>query len=381
MTDPHWLPAHPPEDLTWRAWVKRVAAELRRLSGAYGDWCEERAESLSECGLFGVARGCHHCGRPLDGAFAASPGGRGYCRTRSCPWCARRKAAKSHQFGKRLSAEPWAGDVAWYMLTITTARDVYDPRDGEVEALRNRLGQIRKGATKLVRRLRKKFGAVDAAMGVELSTAANGHVHAHMLLGLPLESRSVSSFSDNVRLADGSWGVHSYHAHGAREFWAEQLAACGLDPIYDCKPIDDLASAAPEILKYAVKAPDVSAWTTPRTVVCPELAARWEVASKGVRLRERWGRVRSLAWEDEQEASEPETVEDELCCECPNCRRSDFEPVRGRTLDLLAWYKSWNVDPLRGGGRTVAVDRWTAKPLADFRLGVQDRVGCRTGST
>jgi len=346
------------------------------MSGEHGQWCADRADALEDCGVWGTARGCVHCGRPLDGGFSPSPGTSGYCRTRSCPWCARRRSARSAGLGARILAEPWAEGADWYLVTVTAPRDPYDPNDGTVEALRSRLAALHAGFSRLVKILKKEGGLIGAARGTELSSGPNGHIHAHALVAWRPSARGLRSFVERREDGAKSW----VRDPGASEWWDEALVSAGLGEIYDSRPVSDIEKSIAEVLKYAVKAPEPSKWNEPREVVSPVLAARWELASKGARLREKYGAFRKLTWEDERGDAEPYTIEDELACQCQNCHRYDFEPVRGRTTDLLSWYREWKVDPLRGPARAVRVDPFLSRDLSDFRRLVRSRFGgCRGG--
>lgn len=340
---------------TWRAAVRReldrLADELERDGDPRSaDWCRIRGERLADCGTHGTAVACYECGGPVPGSYRPAPYPVGYCETRACPWCARRRAARSAQLGDRISEQEWATGCSWWLATLTCARDATDPAAASVSALRERAQLMRRSMTRLIKELRRGAGVVAAWGGIELSTAAGGHVHAHVLIAAPAGAALGDTEGDR---SGSAW-------------WAEFRAAAGLGPIGDCRPADPGAVA--EVLKYAVKSPDPARWAVePLRVVSPTLAARWELAIRGVRLRERWGLARSLKWDDpEDEYDDGPMVDGEaddwLAISCPRCRSSrDLMPVAGRSTEVLAWMRDWDADPLRG----------PRPPRADFLTSIQ----------
>ncbi|MBD3292164.1 MAG: hypothetical protein GF393_04515, partial [Armatimonadia bacterium] len=217
------------------------------------------------------------------------------------------------------------------MLTITTERDTEDPECATVDALRERLGRVRRGMTGVVRVLRRYPGLVAAWGGVEISEAAAGHVHAHMLLATESDA--------DLRYSDGEW---------VDLVWTDVLSDLGLGTIADCRRADPRGVA--EVVKYATKTPSATTWQQEeREVVHPVIAARWEVACRGVRLRERWGAARSIAWDDPDDLPVgPAMVEDRLEARCPRCGTGDYVSlVIGRTAQILTWYSVNGVDPNR----------------------------------
>lgn len=363
LTTPR-VPVLPPVEVTWPSWRAAVVRELRWMSADLWDtsegnektaeWLDVRADRLEGCAVWGTAMGCDRCGSPVPGSYSPAALRASHCDTRSCPWCARRRAARSAGLAARIAEQPWAPHVGWWLATITVPREIDDPAAATVSALRARLAAVRRGMTGVVEALRRDHGMVAAWGGIELSTGAAGHVHAHMLLAVE---------NPDLDLTDKD-------ARGAgREWWLAIRAALGLGPIGDCRRAGP--ESVQECIKYAVKSPDPATWQhSSRVVVSPILAARWELAGRGVRLRERWGAARGLAWHDpDDELSDgPETVEDMIECRCPHCGIGDHvSAVTGRTAQLLAWFRLSGADPLRGPP-SPRVDPWTAMQYDRWRV-------------
>jgi hypothetical protein len=177
----------------------------------------------------------------------------------------------------------------WKMITISPQWAPDDPRAYTVQGLRERLDDV-------VARWRRLWaeglgvqGLASAYLRVELS--AHGHVHAHILYFGPWWSQK--------------WLCETTGCH----VWIEK--------------VDDTASAIREATKYALKSPTPgAAWISgaPRYAAHPELAARWQVATRRRRLVESYGVMR-LAVRMEELAQGGSLVEDSVPPEPPPAPR------------------------------------------------------------
>lgn len=163
--------------------------------------------------------------------------------------------------------------LRWRHITLTLGRDATDPAQHTWQLLRGRIKALQAAWREVWSAWRTLPGA--AAL-LTLEIAGSGHVHAHALV---LGPRSVAK----------SW---------ISEIVGRHSVACsnsGAAPFVDVRTVEH-AQAAKELSKYHAKMPSVrlESWLGgwPATTLHPTIAARWELASYGTRLMERYGGLR-----------------------------------------------------------------------------------------
>lgn len=308
--------------LSYRDYISSVAWQLRRISpgSALGDWCDERAWRLERCGQTATVETCADCGAPIPGTVQTerslvAPA----CECRSCPWCARRRAAQAGDYARRVAA--YLDDVEgsagwkWHLITMTTERDKDDPASAEWPALQQRARAIRAAVTAMMRTWRRKrhpLGGVEVYAGwCGVECGPTGHVHVHILVALdtPLYDWTAGSGAARHR--------RCMCARGA-SYWDDLTRHIGVGRIADARPVTEPASAIAEVVKYSIKLPgsggdNADAWIAGDVARCadPRVAAHWEVATRGLRLRERYGLARHVRFDEgrDKEAEEEPAAE------------------------------------------------------------------------
>lgn len=322
---------------SWRRWILDVVSELRAIGTP---WAIERASRLLTCGRTATVEVCAECGRPHERTARAEIPSDGPCESRCCPFCAQRRARKTEKLAARAADLEWSDDAQWQTLTLTMWRDRDDPEQARWPALRERARTMRGAATQVVRRLRRAGIQVYAAWaGVEC--AGVGHVHLHMLLCLDAK---LTDWTDNAK-------VRRLDCDRGAEFWPNMCESLDVGEIYACKPTEGVA-AVREVVKYAMKVPSSDEWlggvSAPDYLPPPAVAAHWEVAVRGLRLRERWGKARQIPLLDPPE--EPaETVAVDEPEPCPQCQSTRRRVARGYTSSIAA--EGWRLGIRIFGGR------------------------------
>jgi hypothetical protein len=145
-------------------------------------------------------------------------------------------------------------------------------------------------------RLLRRSGELTAAWsGIEV--AGNGHVHAHTLIVLP--PGDVTAAPELVDL----------------------IRAAGFDDVADARQAGP--ETVVEVVKYSVKSPSwesaVDPDTSRPTLIHPRVAAHWQLATRGVRLCERYGLARGVPTSEEQ----PQEEQPAAALACPCCASVD----------------------------------------------------------
>ena len=378
-------PAYRQVRRSYWSWIRAVAGEIRNevrrtvINAATGERrevypagersqttvrraLESRASKLVRCMRRVEGRVCGDsadpavgCGRPRTrGVFRMKAARRGArcrgsfehgnerCHLRSCPRCARIRAAAYHDFGSRLvtlfeanKAEQiarWgANDYRPKLITLTARRDPADREAHTVEALKRRARGLRDAFRAIIAWDRDRVRAPEwVGAFVSLELAGTGHVHLHCLYHGPF----VDTDEHNAPVEWIRVGRDGYTDRKGRVF----PGYADLGYVGDVRKADPRAIA--EVAKYAVKSPGTGsegaeAWIGGRkkTLMNPVLVARWEVATYGVRLCERYGLCRKV--------DPPEEDDDRLCPSCVNrdhCTRRDDTLTRcgDYTMNLCA---------------------------------------------
>ncbi len=267
-----------------RRWLLEIADELRARGSERG---ARRADRLSECTRYVRVKVCH-CGRPSPARLGSS--GVERCHSRSCPRCGPQRADEYRARIRAWMESDAAPKVKWWHLQFTGKYEPWNPADLTVEAIRSRVDLIKRQWRKWWR----KHRAAAALTGMEIGRW--GQVHLHVMI-----TGDRRPHFDGMQLVKDENG---------REYWRAELPT-GYVRI-PVEPIDDPARNVGELVKYAAKVPAKGAtwWKTPVVLPNPRLIARWELATWGARLVERYGLARQLP-----EAEKPE-AEPELCDVC-----------------------------------------------------------------
>lgn len=320
-----YLPTRLPHDI----WAGLVADELSALSGdsratqVERDWAARRAPRVRWCGTRALIQACR-CGTAIPQSMHALPGPQGWCESRGCPVCARRRSAKLAGLADRAAAAVPAGST-WWLLTGTTARDPLDPVESDWTRLRARARQCRSAMSELVKLSRRRFTVAADWSGIEV--VGNGHVHAHMLIVLPPGVADLAEWKtvDGVELLQQD------------RINAELVREAGFDEIADSRSADP--GTVVEVVKYAVKSPSWEGAVDPGVsavqFIHPRVAAHWALATRGMRLLERYGLARRVPIEVAPETDANVDPQQGLEA-CPCC---------GSVLDLDRW---WCTGPARG---------------------------------
>jgi hypothetical protein len=378
------------------SWVRAVAAEIRnevrretldidtgeivehypageRSQNTLRRAMESRASKLTRCMRRVEGRVCgpatdtlQGCGRPRTrGVFRMRPPRHGRrvraeyvhsaerCHLRSCPRCARIRAAHYHEFGAQLvelfgknrdeQIAHWGSyDYRPKLVTLTSVRDPADPAAHSVQAMKERIAGLNDALRAILAWVRaecREPGWIGAFRAVEL--AGSGHIHLHVLYHGP--------FVDLDRWIEVGRGGFT-DRRGRRSPGFPELGSVG-----DVREAD--AATIAEVAKYPLKNPGsgerAGEWIggEKRTVIHPVLVARWEVATYNTRLVERYGLCRQVEAPDEDaENEETETPEDPIApCVC-GCAETRIVVVP--TRDWISLCRVAGVAPF-GTPRTV----------------------------
>ena len=246
-----------------------------------------------------VGHECQECGQPAEASGQLV--GRGdRCGARTCPRCARRRAAAYRDLGERLQrrATPILPGWSWKMITLTAKYDPGDEDDLTIAALRDRYTGHRASFRMIFKRLQALAGedwrSVGGLCAVEL--AGTGNVHLHAVVLSPYIDKD-----DMALLAVTAWGGAGY---------------------VDIREAD--AGAIGEVCKYPLKTPGGAgeAWIGGAKcfdrkgnpgLVHPRLAARWEIALLHRRVLDRYGSFRGVPLNEKAVTEAPSPLPACLC--------------------------------------------------------------------
>lgn len=298
-------------------WTDLVADELAHLAGDYSAtdveraWCLARAPRVRGCGRTALVQRCR-CGTAIPGSVHALPGAHGWCETRGCPVCSRRRSAKLAGLADRAAAAVPEGS-SWWLLTGTTARDPFDPEACTWQALRARARRCRVALGKVVKLARRRWPVSSAWAGIEL--AGNGHIHAHLLISI-----------DHGTIPD-------------RGLLEATIRASGFDEVADAREASP--AAVVEVVKYSVKSPSWESAIDPDTdrprMAHPVIAARFALATRAMRLSERYGLARKVKLEVPEVREVPEAPEVVACPGCGGTEENDRWWFRGASHRVADW--------------------------------------------
>jgi len=309
---------YPVVPFAWRDWQHGVvgylltyADSMESVNSGTARAIRRRAISFLACLTAARVRTCE-CGyhRPGSGI----PDGQGApCQSRSCPRCARRRAAKASIWLERAvdhveSTKDEAEGYRWRHITLTVPYDPRDPAEVTPTALRERVRILRKAWRAIwtpARSARERatwpgLGGPDRAAFFSVELAGTGNVHAHVLYWGPFVSKK-------------SIETVASRATGGRS---------GFMDIRECQG----KNGAKEVAKYSVKSPGGRAerWLSgvSRETIHPALAASWEIATFGAQLVSRYGLFRALPDPEDEEIEDERIADDEVVC--PVCGSSHW---------------------------------------------------------
>jgi len=323
------VPIFPQRWMTAPVWTRSIADELRVLAGAGTSPREQslrrRATALQLCSHHVVGEICKcGCPRPGSGKLTEPSGGQP-CHARSCPRCGRKKSAKmSRWLDEIISTAPKNQRYQWRHIVLTAQYDPNAADDLTPSALRRRA----RGLRQAWRGVWREFGSPASGAWVNLEIAGHGNVHLHALF--------YGRYVDHVDLQ-----VEAFSAWEGAGFVSVSLVRG-----------DDLASAAKEVAAYSVKSPGsnnadwIAGLSTDEgraKMINPRLAARWEVATFGQRLGDRYGFFRNVLEPDydwDTDRPEAEAV-------CPSCGTiPNYRLKLSTTLTWVLLCKLYKVDAM-----------------------------------
>jgi len=279
-----------------RRWLLEIADELRKLGEERG---QRRADRLSECTRYVRVKVCD-CGRPAPGRLGSSVVER--CHSRSCPRCGPQRADEYRARIRAWLESDAAPKCDWWHIVFTTKYEPWNADDLTVEAIRRRVDAVKNEW----RRWWRKHKTPAALAGLEIGRW--GAVHLHIMIASDRRPEFVGE-------------------HPVEGGFRAQLPT-GHVQLPD-RPIDNPSRNVGELVKYAAKVPAKGAswWKTPTVLPNPRLIARWELATWGARLVERYGLARKLP-----EVEAPE-AEPEFCEACG----TDLEDARELEYGVRFW--------------------------------------------
>jgi len=279
----------------------------------------KRADRLERCGRSVEVRQCGDCGtdRPGSGRFVQT------CKLRCCPVCSGIKASNVASFTERaFDAIDEVDGYLWQNIVLTTKYDPTREDEVSVEALRSRAFLAAKMARAAWDKMLKV--APGAALLRTIEVSPSGMVHANLVYyGPPVMKENL----DEVTAIDVRAGGSNVQPIRPRRL--EPAAdECRDDEDQDgSKPNrDEERAAVKRAARYAAKGPIVKgasrreAWLGGCDdgiveVLDPMLLARWEAATVNIHLLEKYGQMRGLKF-DEDEQPEPE---DDTLVACRDC--------------------------------------------------------------
>jgi len=252
-----------------------------------------RATAMELCVTHVEGHVCAECGTPRPASGELRGAGGKPCNARSCPRCARRNSMKLAHWGRDLVDKVVeVPGYEWRFITLTSQYDPTDPEAVTVEALQYRIAQLRKVWRAVWRRQLKRPGA-GAWISFEMGLTGMIHIHA-LYYGPFVHGETFSS------IAAATW------------------ERCR---IKDITIVREPRGAVAELLKYSIKSPgtrpEAARWFAgkPRLLGHPQLVARWEVATYGAHLNDRYGSFRDHGRPEDAERDEA-VVHNGPCVKC-----------------------------------------------------------------
>jgi hypothetical protein len=214
--------------------------------------------------------------------------------------------------------------------TLTARYNPKDPKDLSVEALRDRALSLQASLSHVWQKLLHCPGG-GLVYGIE--TGKSGNVHMHFVY-----------FGPHVPKAELEKTAHEAYADAGFSFIRK---ISGHTKNITSKNRTQLERAVSKALRYTYKAPaslDENWFDGPREVIQPELAARWEVATRGVQLHNRLGAFRQRSSSDDTQESTNDdgasTGTDHVTSDrsepvCPHCGSSNGYTTK--EIDTRTW--------------------------------------------
>jgi hypothetical protein len=331
-----------------RAIEARASLLVRCMRRVEARICGSESDHAEGCGR-PRSRGVFRSKEPIHGARVRRPhhDPRSRCHARSCPRCARIRAAHYHEFGERVAKlfdeyhdrqiQEWG--TARYLprhVTLTCQRDPSDPSAHTVEALRTRRAGMRDAWRAILAWLREnnpRAEWIGAFIADECS--GTGHVHLHVLFYgpwvAPAEGDAPAVWTEIGRAGYTDKRRRAWPGFPSLGF----IKAKGVD-----------REAIREVAKYPLKSPGSGSKAEPwiagkkLTVMHPRLVARWEIATFNARLVERYGLVRLVEPPESDgegdEENEENTIAPAPAEPCPWCGCTSTRIVIMETADWIA---------------------------------------------
>lgn len=303
-----------------------------------------------------MVRSCGGCGDVREGSGTFS--GTTSCKTKACPFCCWRRAKEVGDFFDLAFRAVDHPGYRWQMVTVTIP---YEPAEAAtVEDLRRRAHRAGKVGAFLWKAELKQDGA---GMYRHVEVSKRGHVHLHALyFGPPLDHVVLERLVQTSAHADTVGSIHVQavdYVHRPRE-GTKGLREVSDDPRGSQEGLKRAA-------RYISKGLDLGggtheeSWMADQSLaatVDPRLAARWDIATYGMKLSQRYGCLVGLDLDaepqaDEESPQEPEEDDDVVCTGC-GCV-GDWHTVAVRTDEyILSCHAK--------GQKALAAAKWRPPP-------------------
>lgn len=339
---------------------KEVEREWREYAGSVGsaerDRLLKRLEAFMRCGSRVNVRACGACGSVRSGSGTFE--GTKTCKVKACPFCSWVRAKRVGEFFEQAFDLLDTPGYRWQQVTVTMP---YDPaEDATVADLRSRAIQAINVGRFLWKVELKQEGAA-AYRHVEVS--ARGHVHLNIIyFGPPLAIVALEHQVQTSAHADVTGAIHTqpidYAWRGKKRGEMGRGHREYTDDPRGSK--EGLKAAA----RYAAKGMDFGAGTGDEDfladqamvrTVDPVLAARWDIATLGLRLSQKMGAVYGLKLTETADVEPHVDLDDsEVSCGCCG--------VVGDWLTRSVRTDRYMLECHRLGGRALVAGTWRGPP-------------------
>lgn len=368
--------------------LRRLAAELPADDLRPAQWAratktvESKARSYQSCGQVVAVRACGGCGKPRPKTASSPPGEeRMRCDMDCCESCGRRSAdILARKLQSKLAAIPLSDKCYLMLITFTEVSAPTDPAEYTTQRLRERAKALKAGiqavwdskrhlGVKMKGEL-KQGKPTSTCLYYRVEVSENGAIHAHGIYYGPWRNKEqVEAILKSRWPAAGFVDIQKIANTKEMKFYQELHDT----PEAKLSVIErSVNSKIREVTKYTVKGPspfDESHLAgAPRWRLDPALAAKWEIATHGMRLSEWYGTLRGTATADAAaEASAVAAVDAEMLTEQQLAEQDD--DVACDCCGLVGEW-SWGMMPVQEyvaschsrRQRAFARSRWVPPP-------------------
>lgn len=341
-------PLYPVVQLDYRQYTSAILRETKIEMAAAADIkldhkkrLIKQASELQRCMAWGVVSVCD-CGQIVENSGAVVPE-RYSCHHKACPACNRARAGRLSEWSKSVFKDLPAlvpsserRRYSWRFLTITKQYTTSDPNALSIAGMKKRV----EGMKKLWSGLWGLISTPGAGAFRAVEIAGTGNIHAHVLhYGPYIPKRLYQSYAEENGCFIQIRGVGNGPNKGRTDIEKEQI---------------EIARSIKEICKYSAKGPGSgpksAKWFAGREqkfVMNPVLMVRWQAATVGARLCERYGSMRKLKAPEECEEKNSEQIEllKNHVCKCCGCiGEKPRMKIPFQQWVQIAYIKGWNIN-------------------------------------